>query len=265
MSGPSGRATSPGGAYGTAVLSALSNLGKMFPALCYRRQAHWRERLAVAIGMWPRGEVGAGVLVLSLSYSIGGPIVTVAMLSLALNLSLTGVFIFVVGPDEPCLKIRFGFDGGKDRIDNHDPVTSVSLDELCAGPGPGAERIEAVGLVSERAAGYDRIGIAGRSDPCCDADDRKRRSSRARQHNAPRPAPARLERHHPAAGFAVGAHSRFDAVPHLRRRLEQLEALSVEPAQRRLDLGVVSAVGSVTHRPTPADSESSQDRDEWCS
>jgi len=46
--------------------------------------------------MWPRGEVGAGVLVLSLSYGIGGPIVTVAMLSLALNLVLTGVFIVVV-------------------------------------------------------------------------------------------------------------------------------------------------------------------------
>jgi hypothetical protein len=50
----------------------------------------------VAIGMWPRGEVGAGVLVLSLSYGIGGPIVTVAMLSLALNLALTGVFIVIV-------------------------------------------------------------------------------------------------------------------------------------------------------------------------
>jgi len=36
------------------------------------------------------------VLVLSLSYGIGGPIVTVAMLSLALNLALTGVFILVV-------------------------------------------------------------------------------------------------------------------------------------------------------------------------
>jgi hypothetical protein len=46
--------------------------------------------------MWPRGEVGAGVLVISLSYGIGGPIVTVAMLSLALNLLLTGVFIYVV-------------------------------------------------------------------------------------------------------------------------------------------------------------------------
>ncbi len=57
------------------VLSVISNIGKMFPAFCYRREAHWRHRLALAIGMWPRGEVGAGVLVLSLSYGIGGPIV----------------------------------------------------------------------------------------------------------------------------------------------------------------------------------------------
>ncbi|MBE7560204.1 sodium:proton antiporter [bacterium] len=78
------------------VVTVLSNLGKMFPAFCYRSEAHWRERLAVAIGMWPRGEVGAGVLVISLSYGIGGPIVTIAMLSLALNLLLTGVFIYLV-------------------------------------------------------------------------------------------------------------------------------------------------------------------------
>jgi hypothetical protein len=78
------------------AITALANLGKMFPALCYRKQATWRERLAVAIGMWPRGEVGAGVLVISLSYGIGGPIVVIAMLSLALNLVLTGVFILIV-------------------------------------------------------------------------------------------------------------------------------------------------------------------------
>ncbi len=78
------------------LITMLSNLGKMFPAFCYRREAHWRHRLALAIGMWPRGEVGAGVLVLSLSYGIGGPVVTVAMLSLALNLALTGVFILIV-------------------------------------------------------------------------------------------------------------------------------------------------------------------------
>jgi hypothetical protein len=78
------------------AITILSNLGKMFPAVCYRRQTHWRERLAVSIGMWPRGEVGAGVLVISLSYGIGGPIVTVAMLSLALNLLLTGPYIYIV-------------------------------------------------------------------------------------------------------------------------------------------------------------------------
>ena len=78
------------------AVTLISNLGKMFPALCYRQEAHWRERLSVAIGMWPRGEVGAGVLVISMSYGIGGPIVTIAMFSLALNLLLTGLFIFFI-------------------------------------------------------------------------------------------------------------------------------------------------------------------------
>jgi Kef-type K+ transport system membrane component KefB len=78
------------------LITVISNLGKMFPALCYSREANWRERLALAIGMFPRGEVGAGVLVISLSYGIGGPIITIAMLSLSLNLLLTGLFIYVV-------------------------------------------------------------------------------------------------------------------------------------------------------------------------
>jgi hypothetical protein len=83
-------------AFHVVAVTLLSNIGKMFPALVYRRQAHWRERLAVAIGMWPRGEVGAGIIVISLGYGIGGPIVTVAVLSLALNLLLTGIFIWFV-------------------------------------------------------------------------------------------------------------------------------------------------------------------------
>ena len=78
------------------IVTFISNLGKMFPAMCYRKEAHWRERLALAIGMWPRGEVGAGVLVISMSYGIGGPIITIAMLSLALNLLMTGLFIYAV-------------------------------------------------------------------------------------------------------------------------------------------------------------------------
>jgi len=78
------------------VITSLANLGKMFPLFVYRKEAHWRERLAICVGMWPRGEVGAGVLIISLGYGIGGDMVTVAALSLALNLLLTGVFIVIV-------------------------------------------------------------------------------------------------------------------------------------------------------------------------
>jgi hypothetical protein len=94
-----GRAAIPG--WGTLalyvlVVTVLSNAGKMLPAFTYRSEAHWRERLALAVGMWPRGEVGAGVLVISLGYGLGGPVVTVAVLSLAVNLLLTGPFIWMV-------------------------------------------------------------------------------------------------------------------------------------------------------------------------
>jgi Kef-type K+ transport system membrane component KefB len=78
------------------LVTVMSNVGKMFPLLCYRAEAPVRERLALSIGMWPRGEVGAGVLVIALSYGIAGPALTVAILSLALNLLLTGVFILMV-------------------------------------------------------------------------------------------------------------------------------------------------------------------------
>lgn len=78
------------------VVTLLSNIGKIFPAFVYRKEASWRERLAVAIAMFPRGEVGAGVLIISMSYGIGGMILTVSMLSLALNLLLTGFFILIV-------------------------------------------------------------------------------------------------------------------------------------------------------------------------
>lgn len=78
------------------AITVISNLGKMFPVFCYRQEATWRERLAVSIGMWPRGEVGAGVLLVSLAYGVSGPTVAIAALSLAVNLALTGVFILAV-------------------------------------------------------------------------------------------------------------------------------------------------------------------------
>jgi Kef-type K+ transport system membrane component KefB len=78
------------------MITLLSNIGKMFPALCYRQEANRKERLALGIGMFPRGEVGAGMLVLSLSYGITGPALTVAVLSLALNLLLSGLFVVII-------------------------------------------------------------------------------------------------------------------------------------------------------------------------
>jgi hypothetical protein len=78
------------------LLSVLANLGKMFPAFCYRTEAARATRVGLAIGLWPRGEVGAGVLVASLGYGLGGPMITASMLCLALNLLLTGAFILIV-------------------------------------------------------------------------------------------------------------------------------------------------------------------------
>lgn len=78
------------------MITFLSNLGKMFACLCYRKEASFKERLAVSVAMFPRGEVGAGILAMSLSYGVIGPHITIAFMSLALNLVLTGAFIFVV-------------------------------------------------------------------------------------------------------------------------------------------------------------------------
>lgn len=83
-------------AWHVAILTILSNIGKCFPLFCYRDEMTLRERLALSVGMFPRGEVGGGVLVVSLSYGIGGIPATAAALSLALNLLLTGGFILVV-------------------------------------------------------------------------------------------------------------------------------------------------------------------------
>lgn len=78
------------------ILTILSNLGKMFPSLCYRNEASLRERIALSVAMFPRGEVGAGVLLLAIHYDLDRWTITVGGLSLMLNLLLTGVFILVI-------------------------------------------------------------------------------------------------------------------------------------------------------------------------
>jgi Kef-type K+ transport system membrane component KefB len=87
------------------LLTFLMNLGKCVPLAAYGDEASLTERAALSLGMFPRGEVGIGVLLVSLeifhqtgsldvtgineSISLGG-------LSLALNLCLTGIFILGV-------------------------------------------------------------------------------------------------------------------------------------------------------------------------
>lgn len=87
------------------LITIVSNIGKCVPLLAYSNEATLRERLALSIGMFPRGEVGIGVLLVSLDIFrqqglIDSPAVqqniTMAALSLALNLALTGLFILAV-------------------------------------------------------------------------------------------------------------------------------------------------------------------------
>ena len=78
------------------LLTLLANLGKLFPVFCYKKEATLRKRWALSIAMWPRGEVGAGILFLSIKYGIPSSVVELAQLSLALNLALTGLFIYWV-------------------------------------------------------------------------------------------------------------------------------------------------------------------------
>ena len=87
------------------LITIASNVGKCLPMAAYKNEATLRERLALSIGMFPRGEVGIGVLLVSLEIfrqqnMLDLPAVqqsmTIGALSLALNLALTGVFIVMV-------------------------------------------------------------------------------------------------------------------------------------------------------------------------
>lgn len=74
------------------IVSVLSNLGKLFPVFFYRDRKI-SERLALSIGMFTRGEVGAGIIFIALGYNLGGPALVISVLTLVFNLILTGVFV----------------------------------------------------------------------------------------------------------------------------------------------------------------------------
>ena len=74
------------------IVTFISNVGKLFPLFFYRDRT-LSERLAVSIGMFTRGEVGAGVLFIAIGYHLGGVLLVVSVLAMSLNLLLTGIFI----------------------------------------------------------------------------------------------------------------------------------------------------------------------------
>ena len=74
------------------IVTFISNVGKLFPMFFYRDRT-LSERLAVSIGMFTRGEVGAGVLFIAIGYHLGGVLLVVSVLAMSLNLLLTGIFI----------------------------------------------------------------------------------------------------------------------------------------------------------------------------
>ncbi len=84
--------------YHVTIVSILITMGKMVPIFFYREEASFGDRFALAMGMCPRGELGTGLLVVSLSLLtvVENSILTVAALSLAVNILLTGPFVLAV-------------------------------------------------------------------------------------------------------------------------------------------------------------------------
>lgn len=79
-------------AFHVVIVSILSNIGKLVPLFFYRERM-FEERLALSVGMFTRGEVGAGIIFIALGYNIGGPALIISVLTLVLNLILTGGFV----------------------------------------------------------------------------------------------------------------------------------------------------------------------------
>lgn len=77
------------------VTTALSNIGKLLPLFFYRDRS-LTERLALSIGMFTRGEVGAGIVFIALGYGLGGPLLAISLLTILTNLILTGFFVVIV-------------------------------------------------------------------------------------------------------------------------------------------------------------------------
>ena len=119
-------------AFHVVIVTLLSNLGKMVPVFFYKDRK-LSERLAISIGMFTRGEVGAGIIFIAIGYNIGGPLLAISILTIVLNLILTGFFVLIV--KKLALKsVEVGdvldFDENGNPVVNESDVELVVLEEF---------------------------------------------------------------------------------------------------------------------------------------
>jgi Kef-type K+ transport system membrane component KefB len=120
------------------VCSVLMNLGKLFPATQYKKQAPLRTRIALAVAMMPRGEVCAGIIANALALGITGPPMVIAIFCLALNMMMVSGFIFVVKWLVAKDVAEFGEAGMAQLEDDEVPSAEAKGGSEDAPPSPGA-------------------------------------------------------------------------------------------------------------------------------
>lgn len=79
--------------FDVVVVFILSNLGKCVAFFAYSKQASVKERLALSIGLFPRGELSLGIIALCIELGLHPKAIALAGFSLALNLCFKGVFV----------------------------------------------------------------------------------------------------------------------------------------------------------------------------
>merc|ERR1719160_800649 len=100
----------------------------MFPVCSYRDESDWKGRLALCLGMCPRGEVGASIIVISLELGVKGPAIIIAMCALGGNLIMSGAFINMV---------KFLLRNEANGVQNMDPQTNLqAANKIGGSPSP---------------------------------------------------------------------------------------------------------------------------------
>eukprot|EP00931_Biecheleriopsis_adriatica_P029514 TRINITY_DN17515_c0_g1_i1.p1 TRINITY_DN17515_c0_g1~~TRINITY_DN17515_c0_g1_i1.p1 ORF type:complete len:514 (+),score=97.76 TRINITY_DN17515_c0_g1_i1:31-1572(+) len=139
------------------VVTILMIIGKMLLLACYKDESDFRTRLALSLGMCPRGEVGAGVIAISLGLGMRGPAITIAVLSLAVNLLLSTGFIMMID------RLMRGQSTSPSEVGTSSPSSTAALPQRLAGLRQSSLRpgFRGLGLSPRRAALHNEVPMLG--------------------------------------------------------------------------------------------------------